>query len=701
MTKVWKHALLLFFSVVSTCVSYWQPLSLEYGEALLKEMAVNDSFHFALVCNNNNLYRRPLRGTLWEQLPKTFTPPITVEHMSVLQNKLFIGDTVSRFYSEDNGLTWRDDTSAMDLENSVEIGNTLFTINRISQNKRVEYLPPGNGHWTLSKEFNETISSITAGEERLYIGGWGHLFVSADMGAKWDTLAEGLPERTAIAYIYEHSPTVIFAATEKGLFYTTDGGDRWELFCDSFSKSRMGDVQSLYSFSPEDTVLYAIATNGLIYELHVSDKSVQQMTPPIETDELLSAGLVIGDTLWVGGDQELYLFSKKSDAWGAKGALFPKTLTLDMIYDNSEYDFLFTKGMSKKATLFRKKKENHQSWEKVASFTDGVTNVLVADSLLRFYSGEFGERDLFVSRDNGERWDTLLSIDEKNPEFYKGGKVLQYGSTLFFYGTGYLLKSDDNGRNWDSVKTVFNVDQMVVSADRILMTTKTSAPFVHTSLYYSDDAGESFSPCDDTAMTNNILSLVAYGRDVMGVKDGSIYLSNNRGDSWIEFSRPWGEAVEKILYMDDSYTFCKGTHGQYFYRESDEWDWSPFTHFSDAQRVQLFPNKGELLAFVDNELYIGHPEAMVGAITGAVAATQNMSVRTHGKHILLQQAVQDVASVSVQLYSLKGQRMTSRTVTVPRQSHIPILDLTPFAAGKYIVQIRCHNQKLFQLVTIQ
>lgn len=88
------------------------------------------------------------------------------------------------------------------------------------------------------------------------------VFKSVDGGATWSSFSSGLPLSRWVAAlaIDPRNPSVLYAATERGVFESTDGGTSWSELAGG---PRPGSISSL-TIDPQDSnKLYAAGAGGV------------------------------------------------------------------------------------------------------------------------------------------------------------------------------------------------------------------------------------------------------------------------------------------------------------------------------------------------------------------------------------------------------------------------------------------------------
>lgn len=698
MNRVLKTSILFVALFVGTCCANWRIITPEYGEASVKSMALVDSFHFALVLNKNSLYKRKVNQSEWERVPVSVAPSIAIETIKSIDAAIHISKADTVYRSDDYGLTWERCPSGGLLNNWIALNDTLFTINSVPNNKKVEHLSLGSQGWKLSKAFQENLYVITHSASKIYVGGWGHLFVSEDMGKTWDTLSDGLPERTAIRYIHEHSTSTLLVSTDNGLYYSEDSGKQWHLFSDNFSKSRFNEIKELISFSSKGDISYALTRRGDLYELDLTDKSQTDLSGNFEHDEKINSLHSVGDSLWVGGERHVYTYGFALQEWHNEGSPFPMIMTIDTLYQNGIFDFLLVQGSSNRKTIFRKNKSESNGWVNIASFPLGITNIIVTDSFFRVQSGNWGEKDLFISRDNGTTWDTLMTIDEDCPHLMLGGDAIQKGELLFFNSGTNLFKSFDNGRSWDTVSSIQNVDEMLLYNDRICVTTRSEDISTESSFWYSDDNGESFTLCSDD-LSKGIRFLRTDGASIVAESNGLLIKSTNSGVSWYCLDT-WGEEIVTVSYFGDKYLICELNNGYYIYSENGGRDWDYLHDFDGESGIAFFDNGGMLLVMEKDALYRGYIANPVGAVSGGDMTKGKYHIQYRDKVCMLHFSPSSSGAINISLVTLRGQRLMTKEIAEKETDRKVVLDLSLFSAGPYVLQISTEGKNIHQILTV-
>ncbi len=86
-----------------------------------------------------------------------------------------------------------------------------------------------------------------------------YLFASEDFGETWRPISSGIPDGSVLHVIREHprNPNLLFAGTERGVYVSLDGAEKWTIFGKPLPAVRVDDVQ----IHPRDNDLI-LATHG-------------------------------------------------------------------------------------------------------------------------------------------------------------------------------------------------------------------------------------------------------------------------------------------------------------------------------------------------------------------------------------------------------------------------------------------------------
>jgi hypothetical protein len=171
----------------------WTPVSgdLSHGRERLREPLMGRVWSFDAAWD---LYAMSMYGTI-----------TSLSESPLVEGLLYAGTDDGRIHVSDNGGTsWRvierlpdvsDDFFVNDLKADLHDPDTVYAV--VDDHKSGDFAP--------------------------------HIFRSDDRGRTWTRISDGLPERHVVwRIVQDHvTPGLLFAATEFGVFFTIDAGDRW------------------------------------------------------------------------------------------------------------------------------------------------------------------------------------------------------------------------------------------------------------------------------------------------------------------------------------------------------------------------------------------------------------------------------------------------------------------------------------------
>jgi len=276
---------------------------------------------------------------------------------------------------------------------------------------------------------------------RIWLGTWGKgIFKSYD-GMDYETGANGINWKMYGKHIYElvidpnNGFPVVYAATEEGVFRTTDEGITWT----DFSKGLMNTQVRTLDLLPDGTLL----AGTLGYELYYYEYSEKQW------NQLPGFGNF--GTYWpIWDDRPLYQYT---------------TLLFDPVHPENIYVGTFPAGIYKSTDGGQSWRESNVGWTNDGVFSlifrPGNTNII--------YSGTYN--GLNRSLDGGEHWEMWdngwpdeqwvfsIDFDPRNPDIMyacsKNGENEGRGRDDFH---GTVMKSVNGGADWFPITNGLQLD---------------------------------------------------------------------------------------------------------------------------------------------------------------------------------------------------------------------------------------------------
>ncbi|MFQ3599176.1 MAG: T9SS type A sorting domain-containing protein [Chloroherpetonaceae bacterium] len=193
------------------------------------------------------IYRSTDGGNTWSNVTNNLVElGVFFNTIAALNGEVFVGtEGVGVYRSANNGTTWQEANQGLYDETAPAFVNKLFTLNGA--------LYAGMGSF---------------GEQMIETSG---VFVSQNGGASWTRTINGLNQNRLRVTTFANSGNTVFAATEAGVYFTTNFGAQWQAAGTS--------LPTVHPFFPPH--IRALATNGLQLYAGLNGESVWQA--PIST----------------------------------------------------------------------------------------------------------------------------------------------------------------------------------------------------------------------------------------------------------------------------------------------------------------------------------------------------------------------------------------------------------------------------------
>ena len=347
------------------------------------------------------------------------------------------------------------------------------------------------GNWVPTKgPYGGDITTLHATPEGVLFSGTlsGYIFRSADGGKTWQPASEGLPDlRSSIrppvsVRAFVQDGDTIYAKTDRGYFYSTNGGDLWQWLTYFQGSGRISEIA------------------------------------------------IIGNTIYITrtGQEGVFFSNDNGKSWTKidNGLTDQGSLTL------------FTSG----ATLFAKMehhvfrlKAGENAWMKLIIKDSSKKTAAESDIGKFFVSGEIiyavtVDGDLFRSTDMGDWWHTI------KPEGMQrfDGEMAVVQNTVFCIDSSSagrrVFRSHDAGNSW----TVFNPNW---TNQRLYSITALSEKMLYVGtdkgVFRSTDAGDSWTKASAGIIDRRMGDLVSFENALYVVARDGIFRSITGGDSWM------------------------------------------------------------------------------------------------------------------------------------------------------------------------
>ena len=487
-------------------------------------------------------------GTSWSSY-NTNLDSTVLTSLAINEEKIYVGTQGFGIYSgeinlNDYSVVWQADSCnkpipqvfsmqiIIDPENSSRIfvgaypgglyrsddGGATFYDKNFQTHSIIAEDPFRQGYYSFALNPNNT--------DEVWLGTWGHgMFKSYD-GMDFNAISLGTNFTMLGKHVYQvvvDSDSTVYAATEEGIYSSSNGGDTWINISKGLDNLQVRTV--------------AITTNGTLlcgtlgYELYSYNSSTH-------TWEQMTVFDGFGVTWPIWNDRPNYQYT---------------TLLFHPTDPNIIYLGAFPSGMYKSINGGKNWKEINVGWT-----NDGVFSLKFHPNDPEIiYAGTYNGVSRSVDAgahweiwDEGwpaEQWTFAIDIDPQNPNIMyacsKNGENEGIGRPNFH---GTVMKSIDGGTSWFSITTGLNLNQEFyqISVDKnnpeiLYLCTQMNGVFI------SDNAGDSWEPWNEGMTTliagtnsNNVAQPMVQtvdGRYIyFGTADSGVFRRKAVGTSMVE-----------------------------------------------------------------------------------------------------------------------------------------------------------------------
>jgi len=390
------------------------------------------------------------------------------------------------------------------------------------------------------------------------------VYRSTDNGQSWTGVHNGLPHRSWVTSLAVKGDRVFAGDYFSGVSMSTNNGDSWTRLNSGLSNDQ---VRSLAVVGDD---LFAGTANG-IFVLHENSDVWTALGTGLPPNAFISAIAQSGEYLLAGESYgKIYRSADGGVSWQEASNGVPGTLGVE--------SFLETGGKTYACTSsgLYASSDHGGSWAQV---TQGIPTIMIF-GMISHGSSLFAATMIgpFVSLDNGVSWtlaNTGLGYSETSCLLSYRGRLITGG-----YATGIFI-SDDSGSTWTESNDGFS------SVSVCAIVRKEGNLFAGTDqgIFVSGNNGASWRPVNSglpgTKLTTQLLQ---DGSNLYASFDGGgVHVSSDNGDSWTSLSTGLtSNQVYDILKTGDHF-FAATPHGLFKYSHtSSEWTLSsigmPNTH---------------------------------------------------------------------------------------------------------------------------
>ena len=359
-------------------------------------LSYSDSVIYA-ASSNKGIFTSTCNGNSWSNINSTNNQLLDdwVNYVLAYGTKIFAATYHGMCVSSNKGQTWTTINNGLlnkDIRSLAYNGTLLFA----GSNDGGVFVSTNNGNdWNLCGIQNTYATSFTVYGDNVFVGTYGNysLHVTTDLGVHWIPLANGLLntyENRAVISVTHVDSILIVGTDGGGVFRSIDFGKTWAP-CDSgFSNKYL----TCYALLTSNTKIYA-ATNYGVYTSTDNGITWNSISSGLPTTGIISLGIK-GTSIFAGTKGSgFYIYNNTTGSWSA----FNVGLTALNVYsicDNNSSIFIGTSNGIFVST------NDGASWSAVATGAPYMYVYALVSSGNMMFAGTNG--GTYFSKDNGVTW---------------------------------------------------------------------------------------------------------------------------------------------------------------------------------------------------------------------------------------------------------------------------------------------------------
>ncbi len=473
------------------------------------------------------------------------------------------------FFSTDDGATWQNHPDILRDDNVVNVvrkGNLLFAMTRgmngpITDYQHHLYKSENNGiTWEQTNTpsnldwLNLPSIGVVQGYLMMFENGR-DMYRSNDDGLTWETLV--LPTDYFSHFFYDEK-NLVYRSSQEGVFLSRDAGDTWEMIADS--AQQFVDVFLL----KDSTILGHAYPNDVSKYVYSPDLGQNWL----EMDSLPGTGNFeqffpgLGDTIFLLNG-ESYFSVNKGKSWAYFGEedayMSPFLRTSDGGALRCSYH-----------TIEKYSNQTHDWTVSVKGLHANYASELVSNDDFVFaiaYNSEIYRKSLL----EGEKWQRV----HLNVQYLTDPALAVSHDTLYIAGYNVVYQFTGNGGGiLDTLVDGFggqSADDFSVQGD-FLVFSQYNKIFLINRFTGAIQTITSF-PSSSGASNNHFLRIIG-NRWIYADNDGSVFVSENQGASWVEkFTQflPGNNWYNDLFFLNDRLYFTTRNHIAISADHGDTW----------------------------------------------------------------------------------------------------------------------------------
>ena len=439
--------------------------------------------------------------------------------------------------------------------NQSSAGESSDSAQKTDPNSRNDIGSDKDGWQRTRGPYGALITALHATPEGILFSGTltGYIFRSVDGGETWQPASDGLRGNSSISSTvraFVQDQDTLYADTNRGYFYSTNGGDLWQQLTYFQDGARISEIAIIGN----TIYITRVRQNGVFFS-NDNGKSWTQMDNGL-TDQGEPKLFTSGTTLFAQMDNHVFRLKAGEDTWIK---LMIKDSSNKTAVESDIKKFVvsseFICAVTADGKLLRST-DLGDLWhaikpEAMQSF-DGEM-VVVQNTIFCIGSSSAGRR-MFRSVDAGTSW-TMLNTNLTNQKLLS---ITTLSEKMLYIGTyNGVVRSTDGGESWTKASTgIINTRMGDLVSFRNALYTVTGD-----GIFKSIDDGESWMLANDGLIANGGAKMAGGGGIIvwLGVKlavsGGKLYAATCRSDSSY-----WNPDTSGIYYLAEDEKSWKPIH---------------------------------------------------------------------------------------------------------------------------------------------
>ncbi len=252
--------------------------------------------------------------------------------------------------------------------------------------------------------------------EILFMGSWGGgIYRSLDGGGYWEERSRGLENTAVTALLMSPDNTTLYAATNKGVYKGSGGGESWESFNAGLTLLDNEVLKCMIEIPSADTPVFVLGTNRGIYRWIVPEKGWEKAGDDLSLDVTTMTYQSYNQRIFAGTiSSGIYISEDLGKRWrpyADPGSVWINQIVIHPSDPMTIYIATRDRGLMKT-------RDSGKTWSEAnAGIDDQWVNTIAMDpgNPEIIYAGTH-EHGIFISGDGGKKWRGLLKSTIQSKE---------------------------------------------------------------------------------------------------------------------------------------------------------------------------------------------------------------------------------------------------------------------------------------------